>query len=69
MLPDDAPTPPFGDKHYLLGLTKANADSTWYVKDPKTRAFRDIDAAFTALIDAFEKATGRPRRPGDLPQK
>jgi hypothetical protein len=69
LLPDGAPTPPFGDKHYLVGLTKDNADSTWYAKDPKTRAFREIDAAFTALIHAFEKATGRPRKPFDLPQR
>jgi hypothetical protein len=69
MLPDDAPSPPFADKHYLVQLTKDNADSTWYVKDPKTRGFRAIDQAFTALIAAFEKATGRPRRPGSLPQR
>jgi hypothetical protein len=68
-LPDDSPSPPFTDKHYLVGLTKNGADSTWYVKDAKTRAFREIDQAFASLIAAFEKATGRPRKPTDLPQR
>jgi hypothetical protein len=69
ILPDDAPSPPFADKHYLVQLTKDKADSTRYAKDPKTRAFRELDQAFTALITAFEKATGRPRSPGSLPQR
>lgn len=69
VLPDEAPSPPFADKHYLVKLSNADGDSTRYVKDPKTRAFREIDQAFAALIAAFEKATGRPLSPFALPQR
>lgn len=52
---------------YRVRVTDESGDSTWYAK-PGTRAFARIDEAFGALIAAFENATGRPRKPGDLPQ-
>jgi hypothetical protein len=30
---------------------------------------RILDAAFAAMVSEFESSTGRPLRPGDLPQR
>jgi hypothetical protein len=66
--PDNAAPLASNAKVYLVHLTKDNVDLTIVSDNPKTPAFKEIDGAFTALIGAFEKATGRPLNPVDLPQ-
>lgn len=68
-LPDDQPPPAGGEKVYLVGFTGPAGDTTRYAADPKGKAWRAIDPAFRALIESFEKATGRPRKPEQLPQR
>ena len=67
-LPDDAPAPECPQGCYRIGVERDHADSTFLLANRSTRAFALVDASFTALISAFEAGTGRPLRPGDLPQ-
>jgi len=64
-LPDDRPYPPDA---FLVGVTRENADSTWYVDDRSSKAWAALETAFGALIAEFEKSTGRPKTAGELPQ-
>jgi hypothetical protein len=67
-VPDDGPAPSCPPPCYRLGLSQDDGDYSFVLPDRNTRAFDALDAAFSALLAAFESATGRPLRPGDLPQ-
>lgn len=56
------------DKIYFISFSKNGTDFTCLVDNPVKQAFKEIDAVFTELINAFEKATGCPLTIGDLPQ-
>jgi len=69
-LPDDAPTPAVtASGLYTIGVTRAGGDSTKVIVDSKSKAWAELDAAFAAMVGRFEAATGRPKKPGDLPQR
>lgn len=53
---------------YRVRLERDHSDSTVVLRDRGTRAFALLDAAFSAMLAAFEQSSGRPLRPGDLPQ-
>jgi hypothetical protein len=53
---------------YVVTVRQNDADSTRVVSDRKSRAWSAIDARFKAMVAAFEKATGRPRKASQLPQ-
>src|SRR4051812_18668545 len=59
---------PEGAGVYLVGVTRHHADSTQVAIDRKSAAWRELDAAFLALVKKFERETGRPRKPADLSQ-
>jgi hypothetical protein len=67
--PDDKPHPDNGEGYYLATVRDAKGDTTRYARDPKSPAWKAIDPAFQAMIAEFEKATGRPLKPGQLPQR
>lgn len=68
LLADDAPEPVDPRRTYRIRLERDRADSTVLLPDGGPRAFALLDAAFRAMVAAFERGTGRPLRPGDLPQ-
>jgi hypothetical protein len=59
---------PEGAVVYFVGVTRNQADSTQVASDSKTAAWRELDAAFRALVKKFERETGRPKKPTELPQ-
>jgi hypothetical protein len=67
--PDDGPSPPCPGRCYHLGVEDDRGDSTFLLGENGGRAFEILDGAFTALITAFERDTGRPLTPAQLPQK
>lgn len=70
VLPDDSPVPePGAGGVYLVGLTRRAGDFTRVLKDAKSKAWGEVHAAFLAMVAAFEKETGRPRRADQLPQR
>jgi hypothetical protein len=64
---DDEPVPE-GAGVYIVGVRKNDADSTQVASDNKSAAWQELDAAFRALVAKFESATGRPKKPTELPQ-
>ncbi|HZS35249.1 MAG TPA: hypothetical protein VFF06_00405 [Polyangia bacterium] len=62
----DSESPP--DGAYVVTVREHDADSTRVVNDRRSRAWSLIDARFRAMVAAFEKATGRPKKPSQLPQ-
>lgn len=68
LVPDDKPAPNGGMNVYLIRMTNKQGDSTYVASDPKGKAWAAIDPAHRAMIAAFEKATGRPKKPHELPQ-
>ncbi|MBI4872309.1 MAG: hypothetical protein HY814_12175, partial [Candidatus Riflebacteria bacterium] len=62
---DPWPDPGF----YKIRVERDEADSSYVLQDRSTRAFGILDAAFGAMMSEFESSTGRPLRPGDLPQR
>lgn len=64
-LPGDR-SAPFGA--YLVQLTRDHADSTRYIDDPKSRAWTVVEKVLRVLRLDFEQTTGRPKKPGELPQ-
>jgi hypothetical protein len=63
---DDESAPPGS---YSITVTFHDADSSRVVDDKKSRAWAIVSARFAELIAAFEKATGRPKKPEDLRQQ
>ena len=66
--PDDGPAPGCPGRCYHLGVEDERGDSTFLLGENGGRAHELLDGAFSALIAAFESATGRPLTPGQLPQ-
>jgi len=62
----DSESAPTGS--YRITIRERNADSGRIVDDKTSPAWRTLDAAFGALVTAFEKTTGRPYNVGQLPQ-
>lgn len=50
---------------YVIGYHRGESRA---IANKQGKAFKAVDPAFRALIAAFEKATGRPLKAGDLPQ-
>jgi hypothetical protein len=65
---DDKPLPDNGEGLYIATVNDAKGDTTRYAKDKTTAAWKAVDASFQKLLVEFEKATGRPLKPGQLPQ-
>jgi hypothetical protein len=68
VLPDDKQAPNGELEVYLVDFTKSGKGSRRYVLDHKATAWGELDGAFQAMVTAFEKATGRPKKPNELPQ-
>jgi hypothetical protein len=66
--PDDGPDPACPGRCYHIGVEDDHGDSTFLLGETGGRAFELLDGAFTALIAAFERGTGRPLTPTQLPQ-
>jgi len=64
----DTSKPSCNDRVYFLSVKKDDSDIRYFVDNPKTLAFKEIDRIFSDLIDVFEKETGRPFKVSDLPQ-
>lgn len=64
----DTSKPSYNDRVYFFSLKKDNSDIRYFVDNPKTLAFKEIDQVFSALIDVFERETGRPLKVSELPQ-
>jgi hypothetical protein len=67
-LSDDVPDPWPEPGFYKLQVERDRGEYSFLLQDRSTRAFGILDAAFAAMLSAFESATGRPLSPGDLPQ-
>ena len=50
---------------YVIGFQRGDGRA---IADKKGKAWAAVDPAFRAMIAAFEKATSRPLKAGDLPQ-
>ncbi|MBS2029394.1 MAG: hypothetical protein JST54_15945 [Deltaproteobacteria bacterium] len=61
-------TPNMGLDVYRVTVRLHSADSSRVVSDHSTQAWRELDAAFQALIADFERDTGRPMKPEQLSQ-
>ncbi len=68
-VPDEAPAPPCPGRCYRIGVRTNDADSTLLLGQDGSADFGLVDGAFTALLRAFEHATGRPLRSDQLPQR
>lgn len=68
LLPDDAPQPAPGKNAYTIAVTRDQADSTFVIKNQTGQALQQLEVAFTAMVGAFERSTGRPLKATDLPQ-
>ena len=67
VLPDHEATPEGGPQGvYFVRVTRNDADSTFIIKDPRSQAWGQIGAAFTAMVAAFQQQTGRPLTPSML---
>jgi hypothetical protein len=64
-IPDSESAP---DGSYNVTVRNHDADSTRIVNNRKSRAWALIHARFDELIAAFEVATHRPKKPGELSQ-
>ncbi len=53
---------------FFVDFTRSGKGSRRYVYDHKAAAWSELDGAFQAMVAAFEKATGRPKKPNELPQ-
>jgi hypothetical protein len=68
-LPDSESAPdPDPQGSLVVGLRKDDADSTSVVKDRKSKAWKELGGDVLAMIARFEKQTGRPKKPSQLPQ-
>jgi len=69
VLEDDKPQPPVdANGVFLVGVTLKDADSTRFATK-ETKAWAAVQQLFGKLVAEFEKATGRPKTVGDLPQR
>lgn len=65
---DDESLPyPKAPGYFMLGVTRAQADSSKLITKPDSPAWQELATAFSDLQRAFEQATGRPLTPGSLP--